>query len=205
VTKRGGVARVPWIVSAKALRDSRFAVAPTLVTARLTLRPYELEDFELLADVYTTSRSQYVGGPMASQALWKGTSSGIGQWPMIGLGTWALSVTQTGERVGEVAVSWPPDYPEPELGWLLFNGQEGQGYASEAAREAKRWAIDVRKVPSLVSYIDPDNLPSQRLANRLGGSRDMSAATPNGEGCWVFRYPVPAPEQADRLTPSSDT
>lgn len=179
-----------WMERAKAIGDARFSAAPIIATERLTLRGYEFADFERLAEVYATDRSRYAGGPLSADRLWKGTASGIGQWPLLGLGTWAISVTASGERVGEVAVSWPPEYPEPELGWLLFNTYEGRGYATEAAKAAMHWAITARRMPSLVSYIDPDNLPSQRLAMRIGGTRDMSAATPNGEGCWVFRYPV---------------
>lgn len=167
-------------------------IAPTLSTERLTLRPYRLDDFAHLVAVYATERSRYVGGPLPEKQVWLGFMNTIGQWPILGMGGWAVDLTGTGECVGEVAVTRPVDYPETELGWLLFNGREGQGYAFEAATAARDHAFDVIRPPSLVSYIDPDNRASIRLAERLGGVRDHGAPTPNGDPCLVFRYPVPA-------------
>jgi RimJ/RimL family protein N-acetyltransferase len=166
------------------------ALAPVIRTERLTLRPYRREDFGQLCEVYASERSCYVGGPLPPAEVWKGFMNGIGHWPILGMGCWAVDLTATGECVGEVAVCQPPEYPEPELGWLLLNGREGNGYAFEAALAAKAYATDVRRVPSLVSYIDPDNIPSQRLAERLGGRRHMAAPTPNGDSCLVYRYEV---------------
>lgn len=169
-------------------------VAPVIQTERLTLRPYRREDFAQLCEVYASERSRYVGGPLPPAAVWKGFMNGIGHWPILGMGCWAVDLTATEECVGEVAICQPPEYPEPELGWLLLNGREGNGYAFEAAQAAKAYAISVRKVPSLVSYIDPDNFASQRLAERLGGRPDVAAATPNGDLCLVYRFDVPGPE-----------
>ena len=94
----------------------------------------------------------------------------------------------TGELVGEVALQHPPDYPETELGWLLFEGQEGKGYAREAAEAARRFALKVTSIASLVSYIDRDNQRSIRLAERLGARLDRVAPTPNGDPCHVYRH-----------------
>lgn len=167
-------------------------IAPTLTTARLTLRAYRLEDFDKLAAIYHTERSRYIGGPLPAHMVWLGFMNGIGQWPILGLGTWAVDLTATGACIGEVGVTRPVDYPETELGWLLFDGYEGQGYAFEAAQVARAYAFETVRSPSLVSYVDPDNEPSIRLAQRLGGERDPTAPTPHGAPTLVFRYPIPA-------------
>jgi RimJ/RimL family protein N-acetyltransferase len=170
--------------------DGQPSTAPLIKTQRLTLRPYRREDFHRLCELCATDRSRFIGGPMTPAAVWRGFMNGIGHWPILGMGTWAVDLTATGVCVGEVGLSHPIDYPEPELGWLLFDGHEGNGYATEAAMAAKAYAIDVCRLSSLVSYIDPDNLASQRLAMRLGGQRDNGASTPNGDPCLVYRYDV---------------
>jgi len=70
---------------------------------------------------------------------------------------------------------------------MLYDGFEGQGYATEAASAFKRWAFEVLKLETLVSYTDPDNWSSRQVAQRLGGVIDRSAARQDPEDI-VYRY-----------------
>jgi RimJ/RimL family protein N-acetyltransferase len=163
-------------------------VAPILTTERLVLRPQRRSDFDLLVALYAGQRSRYIGGPLAPAKVWANFMNSTGHWPILGMGGWAIDIANTGQSIGEVAVCRPPDYPETELGWALFDGFEGHGYALESASAARDWAKQVLGAPSLVSYIDPDNIPSIRLAERLGAQRDHGAATPNGDPCLIYRH-----------------
>ncbi|HEV7292606.1 MAG TPA: GNAT family N-acetyltransferase [Devosia sp.] len=162
--------------------------APVLTTERLVLRGQRLDDFDRLAALYTTERSRYIGGPLPPPDVWRGFMNSVGHWAVRNYGGWAIDLAATGENIGEVAVTHPVSFPETELGWLLFDGFEGQGYATEAAHAALRYAKDTAQPPTLVSYIDPENASSLRLAHRLGAQRDLAAATPNGDPCLVLRY-----------------
>ena len=62
----------------------------------------------------------------------------------------------------------PPGGPELELGYWLVKEHQGKGYAVEACLRCIDYAREVLKVGSLVSYIDPRNESSIRLAKRLG-------------------------------------
>ncbi|CAN7357368.1 GNAT family N-acetyltransferase [Rhizobium sp. LjRoot254] len=163
-------------------------LAPLIKTERLLLRPYRLEDFPHLSALYETDRAAFIGGRLPRRRVWDGFMNCVGQWAIFGFGGWAVEETASGATVGEVAIQRPPDYPETELGWLVFEGFEGKGYAFEAAAAAKRWAFSEMGLPSLVSYIDPDNARSIRLAERLGAALDPAAPTPNGDPCHVFRH-----------------
>ena len=162
--------------------------APRIRTNRLLLRPYRLDDFRHLLALYETDRAAYIGGRLTPRSVWDGFMNCIGQWPVLGLGGWAVEEPTSGMLVGEVAVHHPVDYPEVELGWLLLEGYEGRGYAYEAAAAARRWAFDEAGLATLVSYVDRENTRSIRLAQRLGAVLDPSAATPNGDPCLVFRH-----------------
>lgn len=164
------------------------ARAPILTTERLTLRPHQRTDFDLLVHLYTTDRSRFVGGRRPIAAVWRDFMNSVGHWPVCGMGGWAIDITATGQCIGEVAVCQPPEYPETEIGWVLFEGFEKRGFALEAATAARDYARLTIAPPSLVSYIDPDNSQSIRLAERLGGTLDPDAATPNGDSCLVYRY-----------------
>jgi RimJ/RimL family protein N-acetyltransferase len=162
--------------------------APLIRTERLLLRPYRLEDFQHLLMLYDSDRSAFIGGRLKPRQVWDGFMNCIGQWPILGLGGWAVEETSSVSLVGEVAVHRPVDYPETELGWLLFEGHEGRGYAQEAAAAARRWAFDEAGLSTLVSYIDRDNARSIRLAERLGARLDPDARTPNDDPCLAFRH-----------------
>lgn len=167
------------------------ASAPTLTTERLVLRAHDIDDFDRLTALYRTERSRHIGGPLAEKAVWRDFMNAVGHWPILGFGAWGVDLKATGECVGQVAVSCPAEYPEPELGWLLFDGHEGKGFAFEASARARRFAFEEVGLDKLVSYIDPENLRSIRLAERLGGVRDTGAATPGGDPCLVYRYLAP--------------
>lgn len=163
------------------------AVAPTITTDRLILRAHRREDFEPIAALFASPRSRYMDGPKPATEVWRYFTNDVGQWPILGYGAWAITL-HDGTYVGQVGINRPFEFPEDELGWQLFDGFEGRGYAYEAAVAARDFAFRDVGLKTLVSYIDPDNAPSIRLAERLGAVRDPAAVTPNNDPCLVFRH-----------------
>lgn len=165
--------------------------APTLTTARLVLRPYQMGDFADFAGFVASDRTAHMGGPyQGAQAVataWAWFCNDVAQWALRGMG--GLMIALQGRLLGNVTLCQSPDFPEPELGWALFApADEGQGYAREAARALLDWALGARGLATVVSYIDAGNAPSRRLAADLGGVVDASAATPNGAQTMVYRW-----------------
>jgi len=164
---------------------------PTLTTARLVLRPYLQADFAVYAGFVTSDRTRFMGGPHDMSTAWAWFCKDVAGWDLLGMG--GLMVTHQGDTVGQVALSGGPDFPEPELGWFLMAGSEGQGYATEAAGALRDWALAPasnggRELASLVSYIDADNAASIKVAQRLGAVLDVAAVTPNNAPTGVYRY-----------------
>ena len=114
------------------------------------------------------------------------------QWELLGFGAWAIELRETGAYVGQVGLNLPADFPQRELGWLVWQEYEGKGYAIEAALRAREFAYQTLGWNTLVSYIDPDNARSIRLAERMGAAPDPHAPTPNSEPCLVYRHPSPS-------------
>ena len=88
---------------------------------------------------------------------------------------------------------WHPiTWPEREIGWSVYDPAiEGTGIAREAAEAVRAWAYTTLGWTTAVSYIDPDNAASIRLAERLGCTLDEAAEKPEGEPCLVYRHPAP--------------
>ena len=164
-------------------------VAPRLETERLVLRAHRIEDFERLAELYEQPRSKFIGGPLPRAQVWTNFAADIGHWVLLGFGVWAVELRESGTYVGQVGLTHPDNYPEGELGWLLWEEFEGKGYAFEAAMRAREFAFSTLDWKALVSYIDPDNLKSIRLAERMGAALDRKAKTPNNDPTLVYRHP----------------
>ena len=162
---------------------------PTLRTERLTLRAPLLDDFEDYAAMLTSPRARFLHDGLTRDIAWGWFSSDVAHWHLFGFG--ALTIEAEGRAVGQVAVTKGIAFPEPELGWLLYEGAEGQGFATEAAAAMRDYARDEIGVPTLVSYIDPDNTASEGVARRLGAVPDPAADAPKPTE-QVWRYEVAA-------------
>jgi RimJ/RimL family protein N-acetyltransferase len=103
--------------------------------------------------------------------------------------------TATGERIGRVGlnfydpVRWTrsslPD-ARPELTWALAYEYWGKGYATEAAAAVR----DRFSCTDLISLIDPRNIRSQRVAERLGARRTETVELPDGGPHVVWEHPA---------------
>lgn len=171
---------------------------PVLTTARLVLRPAAMADFEAYAAFVTGPRARFMGGPHDRAKAWDWFCNDVAQWALLDMG--ALIVTLDGRAIGQVAVCGGPNFPEPELGWFLYDAaDEGQGYAAEAAAAMRDWALGPRGLQTIVAYVDPENALSIRLAERLGGQRDARAATPGGMATGVWRFHAGVRLETERL------
>ncbi len=162
-----------------------------LTTARLTLRPPAMADFDGFAAFVASPRSRFVGGPGRDRdATWRAFAHLAGMWHLRGYGPFVLLLD--GEAIGMAGPWRPATIPEPEMSYTLWSGaHEGRGLMVEAVAEAVRWSWEDAALPSLVSYIDPDNARSIALARRLGAALDP-AAEPSEPGVRVYRHPAPA-------------
>ncbi len=105
-----------------------------------------------------------------------------------------IQLLSTGETLGMVALNKPLHFPEREIGWIIWQRHQGQGYGFEAAVKAREFAFGTLGWSTAVSYIDPENQRSIALAERLGAVLDPGAKTPNDDPDLVFRH-SPEPQK----------
>ena len=144
---------------------------PILETERLTLRPTAMEDFrrwaELMADPET---ARFIGGVQAPAATWRAMMSMAGAWSLTGVAMFSVIERETGLWLGRIGPWQPLGWPGTEVGWSLHPDAHGKGYAMEAAVASIDYAFDVLGWTEVIHCIDPDNVPSQKLAERLGST-----------------------------------
>lgn len=138
---------------------------------------------------YQTARAQLMDVPKNRTHLWYGFAAEVGSWDLHGMGGWAIDID--GQLAGQVALTHPPHFAEPELGYLVFDGFEGRGIAFEAVGLALNYPRTEHKPASLVSYIHRDNARSIALAKQLGATHDPAGKAWD-DAAVVYRYAVAA-------------
>ena len=160
-----------------------------LTTDRLILRPPVETDFPAVEAFMMSDRTEFVGGKAPDQfAAWRAFMGSVGHWVLRGFGFFTVLDRTDDRPLGRVGIVHHVMWPEPELGWHMFDGAEGRGYAFEAALAVRDWARRARGLGPLISQIHPDNHRSRRLAERLGAVIE-SRTTLLGHDCLVYRHP----------------
>jgi RimJ/RimL family protein N-acetyltransferase len=127
--------------------------------------------------------------------MWRAFLAVLGHWALRGYGFFTLEHKETQAIVGRVGVVFHEMWPEPELGWHLFDSFEGQGYAYEAAVTVRDWAARERGLGPLISLIAPENTRSITLAERLGARWESDIDLLGTRG-GIYRHPDIAQVQA---------
>ena len=158
---------------------------------RLLLRPLAPGDWDAFR-AYSLSDRASLSLPAETEGdAWRHFVHLLGHLAMRGYAPLAFVLRAAPEKaVGVAGPYFASDWPEPELGWQIWDASlEGKGYASEAVLTARAWCAETYGWQRMVSYIKPGNLRSEKLAERLGCVLDDDAARrPDGSPVW--RHPV---------------
>ncbi len=152
------------------------ALVPELTTDRLLMREFRQEDLAEFAAMHQDPAFyRYLGGkPLSEEDTWRRLLTHQGHWALLGYGYWAVEERATGRFSGAVGFAElhrdlsPSIAGVPEAGWVLAPRLHGQGVGTEALTAALAWADTHLPGPRTACLIDPDNLPSQRLAAHFG-------------------------------------
>ncbi|BBH71713.1 acetyltransferase [Actinoplanes sp. OR16] len=94
-----------------------------------------------------------------------------------GHGLWVIRSRATGEFLGDcgLTVQEIEGTTEIEIGYHVRADQQGRGYATEAAAACRDHARDVLAVRRLIAIIAPSNVPSRRVAEKIGLRHERDA------------------------------
>ncbi|MFW2588617.1 GNAT family N-acetyltransferase [Sagittula sp. SSi028] len=162
---------------------------PVLDTKRLQLRAPQPQDYPDFKATFASYRSRFMGGPLNAYEAWMLYAAEIGHWDIRGFGMWMIHLKGTDETVGMAGGWFPAKWPEREIAWIIWPDRAGKGYALEATDRVRRHLYQDMGWETAVSYIDPKNLDSIRLAERLGCVKDHNAPSIDGSDA-VYRHPT---------------
>ena len=155
---------------------TRHLVAPVIETGRLRLRPLRADDFQPVCRIWSDPENvRFVGGkPSTPYESWRRIVTSAGYWPILGYGYWALDERESDRFIGLVGFAdfrreQPAGFSgDPEIGYVIDKTVHGQGYGREAMTACMKWMDDTHGRRRTICMIEPANIASIRIAERLG-------------------------------------
>ena len=138
------------------------------------LRALEATDLDFIAEMLADPRvMRFYPAPLTRPEARGWLERQWARYAADGHGHWLVAERASGQPVGQVGllmqtVAALDDARLPEIGYLLHAPHWGRGYATEAAVAVREYAFRDRRYPHVISLIRPENVPSQRVAQRLG-------------------------------------
>lgn len=140
-----------------------------LDTDRLVLRPPRADDLDAWTEMMLDEQAvRFIGGVAPRPVCWRQLMTMIGSWHAKGFAMFSVIEKSSGRWVGRLGPWQPEGWPGTEVGWAIVRDCWGKGYAGEGAVAATNWAFDVLGWSSVIHSIAPDNIASQRVAQKLG-------------------------------------
>ena len=150
---------------------------PELRTPRLRLRRWIPEDHEPFAVMNADPRvAEYLPTPLTREQSEAIIARVEAHFEKHGFGLWAIEVLEDRRFAGYVGLMHPRFEthftPCVEVGWRLAPEHWGRGYATEGARAAIDYGLDVVKLDEILSWTVPANTRSRRVMEKLGMTQD---------------------------------
>lgn len=191
---------------------------PRLRTARLTLRPIAPDDFEIfyrllvldpeVISYYFAYRAPLTDAERRARArkdFFDHFDDGAARFGYV---CWALCLgeapaSEPGALVGWCGVVTPAlDEPwlGPELAYMIGRSCQGRGLVTEAARAVVVDGFARHRLAAMHAVVDPPNLSSRRVAQKLGFSYEGTRRVYGTDGMVVYRLDAAG---AGRLRPET--
>jgi RimJ/RimL family protein N-acetyltransferase len=153
-------------------------------TERLLLRDWRAEDAEPFAALNADPEvARYLSGPMSRAQSDELIARIRAHWDEHGFGLYAVEAKASGAFAGFIGLAipsfLPAVLPAVEMGWRLAREQWGNGYATEGGRASLAHGFGELGLKQIIAIIDPRNVASIRVAQRLGMVRGRDRIHPH--------------------------
>jgi RimJ/RimL family protein N-acetyltransferase len=156
----------------------------TIETARVYLRPFTFDDLDAFAVIGSDPDvMRYIGAgrPLSREETHTRLNAIIEHRNKHGFGVWAAIDKSTGTLMGYCGLQFLDNTSEVEVGYRLAKRFWGVGFASEAAKASLRYGFETLGLGRIVAVVQPANLASQHVLEKIGLSYVKDARFYNTE------------------------
>jgi RimJ/RimL family protein N-acetyltransferase len=153
-------------------------------TARVYLRPFTFDDLDAFAVIGSDPDvMRYIGAgrPLSREDTQTRLNAIIEHQNKHGFGVWAAIEKSTGTLMGYCGLQFLDNTSEVEVGYRLAKRFWGMGFASEAAKASLRYGFETLGLGRIVAVVQPANLASQHVLEKIGLSYVKDARFYNTE------------------------
>lgn len=146
-----------------------------LETPRLVLTQYQDEDVISLHSIFSDPETMtYYPAPFSLQQTQNWIKRNQNRYLNDGYGLWAVCLKETKKVIGDCGlVKQNVDgKTEVEIGYHINKTYWSKGFASEAAKACKEFGFCKLGFNKLISIIDPKNIASIRVAEKIGFTKE---------------------------------
>jgi len=153
-------------------------------TPRLIVRQFHLLDVDALEGIFGDPEvMRYGNGIKDRDAIARWLQDCLSwyfkEW---GFGPWAVTERENQKVIGYCGLFYFPDIcgsPEVEVGYRFVRTKWGKGLATEAATAVRDYAFDNLGLDRLIALVDPSNIASSRVAEKIGMKYEKDYMAPN--------------------------
>ena len=153
-------------------------------TSRLCFRELTPEDYADIAPLLLDDLAmRKMDSRIAEELVRRWLARKLDQYRSPGYSHWHVSLKESGEFIGIIGIV-PEKVEGAEyigLGYMIRKEHQRKGYAYEGAKACLDWAFRELRAEEVIAEVDVNNLPSRRLAEKLGMVVQRTYLRFNGE------------------------
>lgn len=154
-------------------------------TERLIIRPMNLEDKEVIFELYNSPKFiKYIGNrniKTIADAENYIKDKFLPQFEKLGFGNYMVIVKDGNKKIGGVGIFEREGLEVVDIGFSLLEEFEGKGYAYEAAQKVMSVGMNQFGLKKISAITSKDNFSSQKLIEKLGLKFKKYVTLPNEE------------------------
>jgi RimJ/RimL family protein N-acetyltransferase len=163
-----------------------------ICTERLILRRVTKDDTGNLMEIFSDPVAmRYYPSTKNESETMEWINWTLKNYDEYGVGLWIVEDKVTGEFLGQCGIV-PQEVDgvmEMEIGYLFVRRFWGKGYATEAALACKNYGFERLKLNRMVSLPDVNNIPSTKVAKRIG-MQEMKIINKWGKEVYVYSVSI---------------
>jgi [ribosomal protein S5]-alanine N-acetyltransferase len=164
----------------------------TFETARLLMRPLQLEDEAFYCACYTDPvLMQHIGEPLSREAASRSFHAArkIAAETPVRRYTWVMQEKKSGARIGLLALiidKAKPEFVNAELGNITLTEFQNQGFTVEALSQLVDIVFSTTPLAGVFAGHRTQNSAVTRVMKKLGFLRDMSVSEEISKARWIL-------------------
>lgn len=153
------------------MSNANFILIMELITSRLVIREFCMADLDEQYTILSNPQTmRFYPAPFSFEECEQWIQRSLDSYRAVGYGLWAVTLKGTNRFIGDCGITMQniDGQQLPEIGYHINDAFTCRGYATEAACACRNFAFDTLDMPTVYSYQSYLNIPSRRVAEKIG-------------------------------------